>query len=184
MNIQSAYPAILVNMAPLHSPSGNHPSLHALMAVSTMFSATHHLHLRHIEHTGGSDPALAQRFHLTDKISDHLQRVYDKICAGEGILSRERFAEWLRTEQKQPIENLERESYKFVQFLETVYYSHGLDILRPAGEKDLSYPITNYYISSSHNTYLLGNQLSSKSSTDAYKHVSPSIQLLLFCGKI
>ncbi|KAF3014376.1 hypothetical protein E8E14_000759 [Neopestalotiopsis sp. 37M] len=49
--------------------------------------------------------------------------------------------------------------------------SPAADALAPPLDEDFSWPLSSYFISSSHNTYLTGNQLYSDSSTDAYKNV-------------
>lgn len=71
------------------------------------------------------------------------------------------------------------EEYKFDEFF--WLWSQNEAAWRATGDKELeeldtSLPISNYFISSSHNTYLEGNQLSSKSSTDAYRAVCTPCQ--------
>jgi phosphatidylinositol phospholipase C delta len=92
-------------------------------------------------------------------------------------LSKSGLESWLETVQKQPIEELANEEYTFQQFLELIWVNNGFEVARSARpeDKDISKSISNYFISSSHNTYLSGNQLSSKSSTEAYKNVKGSI---------
>lgn len=56
---------------------------------------------------------------------------------------------------------------RFVQYL----LSPKSDAMGPAFT-DGSYPLSDYYVSTSHNTYLWGNQLYGKASADAYRNVS------------
>jgi phosphatidylinositol phospholipase C delta len=165
---------------PFLTPSGKHFTLNKLMAMSTMMGH-HPLHGSPVQPTIQpfmGDTALgdsANHVYLSQAFQDHLQRVYDQLCDGNPTLSHEKFVSWLENTQGQSMENqaAQKETYTFQEFLETVYFNEGFEILKqPSQEKDLSKPISNYFISSSHNTYLTGNQLSSRSTTDAYKNVS------------
>lgn len=72
-----------------------------------------------------------------------------------------------------PADLVTKEALDFNDFLRYMT-SDATNIVGPLGNKtdgDLTYPLSSYFISSSHNTYLTGNQLSSDASTDAYKNV-------------
>ncbi|KAI1777227.1 PLC-like phosphodiesterase [Hypoxylon cercidicola] len=63
-----------------------------------------------------------------------------------------------------------RDGLDFAGFLQYMT-SSAANALAPPLHQDLSWPLASYYISSSHNTYLTGNQLNSASDADAYRNV-------------
>lgn len=111
--------------------------------------------------------------YLSAAIQRHLRKVYDSLRRGDPTLSRNAFANFLEVAQGEKAPLLTEENYRFEQFLEVWWFQFGLKAERPAAleQKDLSKPISNYFISSSHNTYLSGNQLSGRSTAEAYRRV-------------
>ncbi|EFX01967.1 phospholipase c [Grosmannia clavigera kw1407] len=89
-------------------------------------------------------------------------------------LTQVRLARFLRDVQEEPrLPALTKDRYTFEDFLELLALSAGWDAQKLPDAKDLdtSHPISHYFVSSSHNTYLVGNQLSSDASVDEYRKV-------------
>lgn len=106
---------------------------------------------------------------------DTLERIYNDLRGPDELLSREKFQAFLETTQGETDVDLEQDHYPLGDFLYVWVNDHPWDATRPIPreEKDLSKPLTNYFINSSHNTYCVGNQLISRSSPEFYEEVGP-----------
>ncbi|KAI1109673.1 PLC-like phosphodiesterase [Nemania sp. NC0429] len=113
--------------------------------------------------------------YLSAAIQRSLRTLFSDLRRGEPTLARKHFQEFLESAQGESRDKvstlLTEDTYTFERFLAVWWIHFGLDIERQASpdDKDLTKPISNYFIDSSHNTYLPGNQLSGKATVETYK---------------
>lgn len=112
---------------------------------------------------------------LDGAVLSHLQNIYAAHAGGAGGWNADKTVAFLKHTQQDSDAELTQElaagkDWDLNSFLR--YMSSSVtSAVAPPQEQDLSWPLSNYFISSSHNTYLTGNQLSSDSSAEAYKNV-------------
>ncbi|KAM5351286.1 hypothetical protein ACJ41O_004009 [Fusarium nematophilum] len=109
------------------------------------------------------DPVVrTQLVRLFESLADREDRTWSKERIGSFVQTTQQY------EQSPAVEELlARESLDLDGFIAWMTSSHAA-ATTPPKPQDLSYPLASYFISSSHNTYLTGNQLSSDSSTRPY----------------
>ncbi|KAH0495613.1 hypothetical protein TgHK011_009149 [Trichoderma gracile] len=115
--------------------------------------------------------SLSREHSMTPEMFAILENVYDDLRKDDPELSREAFMEFLREVQGEATVQLDKETFTVGEFLYTLSHAYRWDAVRKPSPKDYSKPITNYFINSSHNTYISGNQLASKTSPEAYMNV-------------
>ncbi|KAK5989964.1 1-phosphatidylinositol 4,5-bisphosphate phosphodiesterase 1-like protein [Cladobotryum mycophilum] len=129
-------------------------------------------------HQGGGGNAYDQRaIHTIDgKVLAYLKRLFETHAGPDGIWNADQirtFIQSVQHEGKTSPATAHFLSHTGIDFNGFLSYMTSADsnITLPPNNQDLSWPLASYFISSSHNTYLSGNQLSSASTTDAYTNV-------------
>ncbi|KAJ8124961.1 hypothetical protein O1611_g8679 [Lasiodiplodia mahajangana] len=112
---------------------------------------------------------------INSSLMPYLERIFNAHAGPNKTWQRDQIISFLHHRQADKVTEASadisaKEELDFSGFLQYMT-SNAANALAPPSETDFSWPLSSYYISSSHNTYLTGNQLNSDSDADAYKNV-------------
>lgn len=107
-------------------------------------------------------------------IAAYAKNIYEGIIKQHDTKTAKGVEEYWMMEQGQqakiPPEYKEGQDLSFREFVAMLELANAVGDTDPHGQ-DFTRPLSNYFISSSHNTYLMGNQLYGEATTNGYKNV-------------
>ncbi|GAP88433.1 putative phospholipase c [Rosellinia necatrix] len=125
---------------------------------------------------GGGQPAFEDRTitEINASVMPYLEKIFNSHTHTDKIWRRDQIISFISHRQADEVTEAlgniaTKEELDLSGFLQYMT-SSAANALAPPVDSDFSWPLSSYYISSSHNTYLTGNQLSSDSDADAYKN--------------
>ncbi|KAK1623824.1 PLC-like phosphodiesterase [Colletotrichum phormii] len=131
------------------------------------------------QHRAGGGHPSGERKGVQEKLDEsllgHLSQLFNKYATANNTWTRDQISIFMQHAQAEDPNGLagyliDKDELDLFELIKYITSPCG-DVLEMTAPQDLSWPLSSYFISSSHNTYLTGNQLSSDSSAEAYRDV-------------
>jgi phosphatidylinositol phospholipase C delta len=124
-------------------------------------------------HPSGERTGVQER--LQESLLRHFSELFSKYADSNGVWSRDQISLFMHHVQAEDPNGpagylVDKDEMGLLELIQYLTSPRG-NVLEMAAPQDLTLPLSSYFISSSHNTYLTGNQLSSDSSTESYRDV-------------